>query len=142
MLVCTGNLCRSPMASAILKHRLAELGLQGSVRVESAGTRTAAGYPASAHAQEAVAAAGLSLAELVLVMEESHRRSLFHLSPGDLAKVYLLSEMVGGNDDISDPMGGEYQDYLETFRLLESIIEAGLPAILRRLGISAKTSVA
>src|SRR6516225_10421323 len=37
-LVCLGNICRSPMAETVLRASLAEAGLDGAVRLDSAGT--------------------------------------------------------------------------------------------------------
>lgn len=38
LFVCLGNICRSPMAEAILRHKVAEAGLSGAIQVDSAGT--------------------------------------------------------------------------------------------------------
>ena len=38
LMVCTGNICRSPAAEAVLQHSLAEAGIAGTVFVDSAGT--------------------------------------------------------------------------------------------------------
>jgi len=139
------------MAAAILRHKLAALGLADQIRVESAGVWAAEGQPASANAVAALAEQGIELAEhrsqavspallaradLVLVMEEAHRRSLFHLAPQHLGKVYLLTEMAGLHEDVADPYGGTPEEYRRTVRQLEALIEAGLPRILTRLGLS------
>ena len=39
LMVCTGNICRSPTAEGVLRRKLADAGLTGRVEVESAGTR-------------------------------------------------------------------------------------------------------
>jgi hypothetical protein len=68
-------------------------------------------------------------------MEEAHRRSIFYLAPEVLGKVYLLSEMAGGYDDIADPFGGPVQEYVRTADQLAALIDKGLPKILKRIGV-------
>jgi protein-tyrosine phosphatase len=150
LIVCTANICRSPMAAALLRHRLATAGLAEQVDVQSAGVWARYGDPASRHtltvlAEQTVPMAEhesqpvtpqlLAQADLVLVMEEEHRRSLFHLAPRQLSKVFLLSEMAGKHEDIADPYGSSLDDYRWTSGLLAELIDAGLPNILKRLDI-------
>lgn len=53
--VCTGNICRSPLAEKVLKHRLADLALS----VSSAGTRARAGLPMTPQSIELATARGV-----------------------------------------------------------------------------------
>lgn len=84
-MVCVGNICRSPMAEALVAHRLA--GMPG-VATASAGISALVGRPADGLAQELMAARGLDLSghrarqltpelatsfDLILVMEDGHR---------------------------------------------------------------------
>jgi protein-tyrosine phosphatase len=150
LLVCTGNLCRSPMATVLLSERLASAGLGDLVRVESAGVWAREGAPASEEARKLMAGRAFNLenhrarqvtesmlagVDLVLVMEEAQRRSLFHLSMQHLRKVYLLSEMSGGHADVPDPFGGTREDYERTIGRLDSLLEAGFPRILKLLNL-------
>jgi protein-tyrosine-phosphatase len=140
------------MAAGLLHHRIAELGLADQVQVVSAGVYADGGHNASRFASLVLSERGITLAEhrsqsvtmdllrqadLVLVMEESHRKSIFYLAPQLLSKVFLLSEMAGEHDDIDDPFGGTIYEYRETVGLLTHYIEQGLPRILKRLGIQA-----
>ncbi|MGQ9490601.1 MAG: low molecular weight protein arginine phosphatase [Anaerolineae bacterium] len=152
LFVCTANICRSPMAAAIMRRRIAEKGLADQVQVLSAGVWAEEGLEASRnavkvlggrnvdlsdHLSRRVTPALLDQANIVLVMEEAHRRSLFYLAPQHLGKVFLLSEMAGEYEDVADPYGGPIEEYERTADLLEKLIDAGLPKILRRLSIDA-----
>jgi protein-tyrosine-phosphatase len=152
LFACTANICRSPMAAAIMRRRVAELGLEDQIEVRSAGVWAEEGYGASANAVTTLAARGMDLsdhrsrlltpallaeADLVLVMEEAHRRSLFYLAPQHLGKVYLLTETSGKHKDVADPYGGPLEGYARTADELERLIEAGMPMILRKLGVKA-----
>ncbi len=152
LVACTANICRSPMAAAIMRRRIAELGLEDQIAVFSAGVWAEEGHGASPNAVTTIADRGMDLtghrsrlltpallaeADLVLVMEEAHRRSLFHLAPQHLSKVYLLTEMSGRHTDVADPYGGPAEGYARTANELERLIDAGMPKILHRLGVRA-----
>jgi protein-tyrosine-phosphatase len=87
------------------------------------------------HRSQPVTPALLEQADIVLVMEEVHRRSLFYLTPQHLRKVFLLSEMIGRHDDVADPYGGPVEAYAAAAGLLEKLIDAGLPRILQQIGV-------
>ncbi|MEV6563286.1 low molecular weight protein-tyrosine-phosphatase [Streptomyces kronopolitis] len=105
--VCTGNICRSPMAESVVRAHLAEDGLDGVVEVDSAGTggwhegdgadpRTVAvlragGYP-HAHTARQFHASWFDHLDLVIALDSGHLRELRGLAPTeqDAAKVRLL----------------------------------------------------
>jgi protein-tyrosine phosphatase len=150
LIVCTANICRSPMAAGILEQRLAARGLSDRVRVVSAGVYAEPGSAASTdaiitlrqrgiditqHRSQQITPDLLNQADLILVMQEAHRRSIFYFGSQYLPKVYLLSEMSGKHDDVGDPYGGPIEGYVVTANRLEQLIDAGMPQILRRLKI-------
>ena len=139
------------MAEALLRERLDRAGLGQEVSVKSAGVWASAGHPASVHAVTCLAGRGIDLSgprsqpvtvalledsDVILVMEEAHRRSIFYLAPQYLAKVFLLSEMSGQHDDVADPYGGEIVAYERTITLLEKLIDDGMPRLRQRLGLA------
>ena len=151
LVVCTANICRSPMAAALMRKHLAALGLSDEIEVQSAGVWARAGSSASEGSATVLARQGISLsdhrsqpmtaqlleqADIVLVMEEEHRRSLFYLEPQHLRKVFLLTEMVGRSKDIADPYGGPMEGYVRTAAQLDQLIAEGLPMILKRIGVA------
>ncbi|MGW7572816.1 low molecular weight protein-tyrosine-phosphatase [Streptomyces sp. NPDC054765] len=105
--VCTGNICRSPMAESVFRARLVEDGLGGSVEVDSAGTggwhegdgadpRTAAvlragGYE-HAHTARQFHVSWFGHLDLVIALDSGHLRELRGLAPTpqDAAKIRLL----------------------------------------------------
>src|SRR5690554_6248953 len=108
--VCTGNVCRSPMAEKLLAHALdAEKDLRDKITVISAGVAAYPGDPASGNAVTALQKVGLSLdkhrsrpvnpellenAVLVLCMTESHRQFLLAQYDDIKAPVLLIRELI------------------------------------------------
>lgn len=112
LVVCVGNICRSPMAQALLAARLGGHG----VRVESAGLGALVGHPADPTALELLAELGQDLGahrarqvaarhvrefELILVMEQWQKRELETLYPQARGRVFRLGHWRGV--DIADP---------------------------------------
>lgn len=146
LFVCTGNICRSPIASALFQD-LVERNQSSQVwRIESAGVWAVAGAPAVENSQIAmerrsleimdhrsrrVDAAMLNSYDLILTMEESHKESLLEKYPEVVGRVYLLSEMINRSYDVEDPIGGSIIDFERTAIKLERILTQGFGEILR-----------
>lgn len=157
LLVCTGNLCRSPMAAALLRRMLSDLGLEDRVRVASAGVAAADGRPAAALAVEVAGESGLDLtvhlsraldaeamrrADLVITMESIQRESLLRGFPDRAGRIHLLGSLAGEADDVVDPYGtGSIAAYRECLQRLRSLLARALPQILDLLGIQGSHSI-
>lgn len=145
-IVCTGNVCRSPMAERLLKHALdAEKPPLDQIQVYSAGVSAFPGDPASSNAITALAKVNLDLrdhrsrplssqlveiSDLILTMTSSHLEMIQMQYPEAGVETYRFREWVSeGTKEVSDPFGGPLSVYLET---LDSIAEA-IPSILKFL---------
>ena len=149
LFVCTGNICRSPMASVLFNSKIGSRADQQGWDVRSAGTRAVNGAPASINAREVMKAWGLDLSlhlsrpvsddlirssDLVLTMERDHKEELQEKFPDLAGRIYMLSEMIGLEQDIADPIGGPLDAYELTARELDRTINSGLKKILRLAG--------
>ena len=111
LVVCVGNICRSPVGERLLRQLLPEL------EVTSAGIQALVGKPADKTASEVAAAHGLSLHghearqfsaaigaahDLILVMEQGHKREIARAAPQLAGRVMLFDKWTGERG-IADP---------------------------------------
>ena len=139
LVVCVGNICRSPMAEALLRDALGD---QEDVIVESAGLGAMVGQPASEHAVTLMQERGIDIsahrgrqitpdmvqaADLILVMEAGHKRVLDANEPEARGKIYRFGEWQ--DRDIDDP----YRHPREAFEKALESIDAGIVEWARRI---------
>lgn len=142
LFVCLGNICRSPLAEAIFKHKIDKLGLIDKFHVDSCGTadyhigcspdprtvKNALGNGVQmSHACRQLCVDDFSTFDLILVMDHSNYRNATRIAPADKRdKVQLLRnyDPVGEGLEVPDPYYGGEKDFQEVFDILDRSIDA------------------
>ncbi|MBP8536383.1 low molecular weight protein-tyrosine-phosphatase [Streptomyces sp. MK37H] len=162
--VCTGNICRSPMAESVFRAHAAEAGLDGLLEVDSAGTGpwhegdgadrraidvlTAHGYEQD-HIARQFRAEWFDRLDLVIALDSGHLHELRALAPTphDAAKVRLLRsydpdadhDALGGLD-VPDPYFGGLDDFEECLEMIEAASGGLLDAVAEAVDASEKSA--
>jgi len=151
--VCSGNICRSPMAAEYARHRAAGAGLVSLV-VDSAGLLGIEGAPASATAVRVLREQDLDLsshrsrgfaevdarsADLVIVMTAAHLHEIAERFPAAVPRTRLLREFESGPEpqerapSLDDPIGCPIETYRSCFDTIRICVDH-LVAHLRHAG--------
>ncbi len=140
LVVCIGNICRSPMAEALLKARA-----PSGVQVHSAGIGALVNKPADPLAVQLMQARGIDItghrarqlmpemvdqAELILVMEEGHQRYIRSVSPAACGKVHTLGKWL--EQEIPDPYKKSPEFFASTLALIEQGVNAWSEKLWKR----------
>ena len=144
LFVCTGNVCRSPMAQALFAAHARRVGDGDLFTVQSAGTWAPDNQHASGHAITVMARRGIDIArhrartitrremdqaDVIIVMTRSHREALAAEFPEHRPKLHMLSELRNRLYDIPDPYGGTLKEYEFTAQEIEKLVDEGYAKI-------------
>ena len=143
LFLCTGNVCRSPMAEGLFRHAVKG---RGEFRIVSAGIGAVDGEVPTQHSVQAMREIGINIshqrsraltselvrsADLILGMTHSHTDTVALLYPKAAEKTFLLREfdetLEPYEKDISDPIGSPYHIYVEC----RDQIEQGIVTLLK-----------
>lgn len=142
LFVCTGNICRSPMAEALLRRMLEDRGHKA--RVTSAGVGAGLGHSPSPEAVVALREESINLqphrsqpvtpelieeADWIFAMTHDHLALLELLFPDAVGRMHLLREFYDGPRDLPDPIGRGQKVYNECRDLIKKSLLAILPML-------------
>ncbi len=137
LVICTGNICRSPIAERLLRQVLPDK------KCDSAGMGALVNHPADPSAIEVMENHGLSLDnhlgtqftaelgrkyDLILVMEKSHQEQISRISPEVRGKTMLLGHWMG-QKEIPDP----YRKSQEAFEAVYQLIDQACQSWMQKL---------
>lgn len=136
LVVCVGNICRSPTAEWLLRHRLKRDGLT----IESAGLAALVGKPIDPMAESVlrehgVSAAGhvarqvspelINAADIVLVMDRRHMSAVHAQVPHARGKTFLLGRWQN-ELAVPDPYGKPRSAFEDAFRMIDTAVDSWL----------------
>jgi protein-tyrosine-phosphatase len=148
LMICTGNICRSPMAEGLLRHLLPP-SLEDVVQVSSAGTYALHGNQPAPHAVTTMARSGIDIsghrarmvtrellrqADLSLVMEKAHLGALRTMRLFGKTDIRMLTSFSPGEDapDVQDPYGGPAEMYAQSLTAIRPAVNGVIDWLLTK----------
>ena len=141
LMVCVGNICRSPMAEALLINRLS-CGKYANIDIASAGVGALVGHEADTTAKELMSDRGIDVSmhrarqlntellseyDLILVMEKGHINAVHNIAASSKGKVHLLGKW--SDFEIPDP----YMQSRREFEVALELIDRGVDEWLEKV---------
>lgn len=144
LIVCTANVCRSPMAEAAMRYAIASRGLRAEV--SSAGVEALNGQPAHPTAIDTVLQAGYGdlsahrsrqllprmaqQADFVLCMRRTHRDIIMSRMPQAAGRTRLLGHW--SNTEIDDPVSGPAEGFVKCLEIMDECIAEWVDRLQRQ----------
>src|SRR3954470_5971272 len=150
LFVCTGNICRSPLAQGVFEEVVRREGLERKIKADSAGTGSYhIGMAPDARAQKSAKKRGIDISyqrarrlaledcekfDYVLFMDEENRRLVEPLCRSGVAEVRLFMDYASGRpeSEVPDPYYGGPERFELVLDLVEEASEGLLEDIRRR----------
>jgi protein-tyrosine phosphatase len=148
LIVCTGNICRSPTGEGVLRALAEKRGLGGRIRIASAGTHdyhigdapdprtvkhaSRRGYDLGAQRAQKVIEKHFHEYDYILAMDRGHLRILKALAPKDArAKIGMFLEASGKwkGEDVPDPYYGGVEGFEQVLDMVEEAAERWIDRI-------------
>lgn len=141
LIVCIGNICRSPTAETLLRDALAN----SNIEVKSAGLGALEEHPIEAmalkvmeehghspdfHAARQMTPTIANESDLILVMEKRHLEGVLKIAPQARGKVFLLGKWQGDRE-IRDPYGQGKPAFAHAYALIEDAVQAWAQRLAR-----------
>ncbi|TCL07331.1 protein tyrosine phosphatase [Sodalis ligni] len=139
IVVCVGNICRSPLGECILQKAFPEK------KISSAGIAAMEGLPADDKAIKVADAHNFDIKgheakqltsqmchdnDLILVMEKKHTLAINQISPESRGKIMLFGHWLN-QQDINDPFRKSLENFEHTFNLIETAAQKWVTALKR-----------
>ena len=147
LLVCTANICRSPMAEGVFRAHLSTLGLSRKFKVDSAGTHASQpGHPPDPRAVKVLASHGIDIRRLrarqvrekdfldsdhILALDDRHLAWLRGKSPEFCrSKIDIITSHSGPPEGIPDPYFASANSFIEVHEQIDQAVSRWLEAVI------------
>lgn len=138
LFICMGNICRSPTAEGVFRHKVKNADIEDQFVIDSAGTHAYhVGNPPDSRAQDAALKRGIDLStqrarrvktddfstfDYVIAMDESNKRDLLTICPaGYEDRIHLFLDFADGNEsEVPDPYYGQGRGFEIVLNLVEN----------------------